>query len=497
MSTRILSVFSLLMRVGFALLLLGGGAFAQPQPEVIWARNGISPQAYFGSPISSLGDQNDDGFNDWAVSAPGDWEHFPEQSYVELFYGGNPPSNTPYRRFTTGDSLFNVCCLTSFGDLNGDTYIDYEILLWPVFEEGLVSYFYLGGIGQDTLPDLVYANDFDVPEGIGDFNHDGFDDFGVYDGAFRICFGGITLDTVVDWYKLQCSPMVTFGDINGDGADDLVEQGFAADSIWIYFGSIAPDTLPDIGIHQSVMPTPVNDLNGDGRDDFLVPQTQTIDVYFGSEILSSQPDYILQWPGFCYPGDLFSAGDFNHDGANDLVAIGYTCLNTSGRLGMYLGYHWINPNPIFEIWGWEEDLVGIRTACALGDVNGDGIDDVAIGANRDIAARGRAIIIAGSEEYVVPANESSPEFPEHLSISVYPNPFNAETTIEFKLPLFATEVELRVFNTLGQQVKQFSLHTMSPTLQHRFHAFDLPTGIYFLQASSGKYVATTKLMIIR
>jgi len=40
MSTRILSVFNLLKRVGFAVLLLGGAVLAQPLPDVIWDRSG-------------------------------------------------------------------------------------------------------------------------------------------------------------------------------------------------------------------------------------------------------------------------------------------------------------------------------------------------------------------------------------------------------------------------------------------------------------------------
>ncbi|NUO20384.1 hypothetical protein HUU59_13140, partial [bacterium] len=81
--TRILSVFNLLKRVGFAilswgistmlytitlLLFIAGLAHAQ---DIIWVRNGDTANSHFGGFIFPLGDQNDDGFDDWAVYASG------------------------------------------------------------------------------------------------------------------------------------------------------------------------------------------------------------------------------------------------------------------------------------------------------------------------------------------------------------------------------------------------------------------------------------------
>ncbi len=54
-------------------LLAANSAFAQPQyqPMAIWQREGAEDSSLYGSEILALGDQNSDGFNDWAVFASG------------------------------------------------------------------------------------------------------------------------------------------------------------------------------------------------------------------------------------------------------------------------------------------------------------------------------------------------------------------------------------------------------------------------------------------
>ncbi|MBU1638503.1 hypothetical protein KKC97_12635, partial [bacterium] len=90
----------------FATVAMISTGFAQPMPEMIWSRSGLYNNSRYGSDISSLGDQNDDGFQDWAVSASAVWNNYPDQSYIELFHGGDPPNNTPYFSIVPSDSVY-------------------------------------------------------------------------------------------------------------------------------------------------------------------------------------------------------------------------------------------------------------------------------------------------------------------------------------------------------------------------------------------------------
>jgi hypothetical protein len=79
----------------------------------------------------------------------------------------------------------------------------------------------------------------------------------------------------------------------------------------------------------------------------------------------------------------------------------------------------------------------------------------------------------------------------------YPNPFNPSTTITYQLPRTG-HVTIRVYSTLGQDVlvlvnedKQAGRHTI------RFDGTLLPSGVYFVQLSSGGFVQTRKMVLLR
>ncbi|MBU0692267.1 T9SS type A sorting domain-containing protein [bacterium] len=433
-------------------------------PDVIWDRSGLYNSSHFGSSISSLGDQNDDGYTDWIVNAAGDWQNYPEDAYIEFFHGGDPPSTTPYLTITAGDSVFRTSYASQVGDLNGDGFVDWQVTLDPELgATGWRIYFYWGGPSNDLSPDLDDSlRGGSRYVGMGDFNGDGYDDLFLESssGIGQVIFGGDPFDLEPDWIVhddplgSQLSLPIAFGDLNGDGfADILSVYDVGGQRAW--FGSSEPDTIPQIisDLSTENWRDIIKDINGDGKDDFLVPAIGYIDVYFGGETLSPIPDYTLTMPLGRYGNPIVSIGDFNDDGYNDLVAVD----DNFGMFALYLSYRWINPDPIFYVldFGWQE-LYGIRTACGLGDVNGDGIADFAIGATNTWAdaRRGRAIVVAGSDEYIVGVAKIPPIIPETMKLSVYPNPFNSAITIELNnLPY--QQKEIMIYDILGRQVWQW------------------------------------------
>ncbi|MBL0062696.1 MAG: hypothetical protein IPP40_14730 [bacterium] len=133
LQTRVLSVFNLLKRVGFAVLLFWGTALVHAQPfDVLWDRSGQGPESGYGSRVFSLGDQNNDGFMDWGVTSNGLVAGDPSESMGEFFYGGNPPQILPYHVWTADPEIYlRFLIVRAMGDLNGDGYIDWKVELWP------------------------------------------------------------------------------------------------------------------------------------------------------------------------------------------------------------------------------------------------------------------------------------------------------------------------------------------------------------------------------
>ena len=79
----------------------------------------------------------------------------------------------------------------------------------------------------------------------------------------------------------------------------------------------------------------------------------------------------------------------------------------------------------------------------------------------------------------------------------YPNPFNPTTTIKYKVSQTA-DVELRVYNVLGQQVRQLVDKQKQPgTYQVRFDGSNLASGIYFLRLRIGEFSDLQKMTLIK
>ncbi|MCC6475463.1 T9SS type A sorting domain-containing protein [bacterium] len=94
------------------------------------------------------------------------------------------------------------------------------------------------------------------------------------------------------------------------------------------------------------------------------------------------------------------------------------------------------------------------------------------------------------------AEHSPPALPTFLSLSAFPNPFNSSVKIEYEIAR-AGEIELSVFNTLGQKVEtlfegraSFGKHeaTWSPSGS---------SGVYFVKLVSGDLQESRKILYIR
>ncbi|MFI5251678.1 MAG: T9SS type A sorting domain-containing protein [Bacteroidota bacterium] len=79
----------------------------------------------------------------------------------------------------------------------------------------------------------------------------------------------------------------------------------------------------------------------------------------------------------------------------------------------------------------------------------------------------------------------------------YPNPFNPITRIDYFLPEI-TDVEIAIFNILGQEIERFHKEHQAPgkyTLE--FDLANQPSGVYFYQIKTKNYAQSKKMSYIR
>jgi hypothetical protein len=273
----------------------------------------------FGWSVASAGDINGDGVGDLIVGAVYNDSAAKDAGKAYVYLGGARPSATPFVTMTgmAANDQFGVS-VAGAGDVNGDGYADVVVgarLNSLAANSAGAAFIYLGGAAMDGSPDVVLLG-----------------------------------EAANDWFG---NSVAGVGDVNGDGYADVAvgapfndRGGSAAGAAYVFHGGPPLDNVPDVilagEMHDDQFGWSVaraGDVDGDGRSDVLVgARLHCVDnilctgasyargrayVYRGGWPMDATPDLVLNgdaandWFGNTVAG----IGDVNGDGRAD-VAVG-------------------------------------------------------------------------------------------------------------------------------------------------------------------------------
>ncbi len=384
----------------------------------------------FGSALSFT-DYNADGFPELFVGAP--TETGPAgagQGFSYLVRAARRLSNTVDTTVqgTQGGAQLGHALAT--GDVNGDGYADVAVGLIG-FDTGSTDVgrveLYLGAAGGfNVVPDAVIngtttGGKFGDSLAIGDFNRDGFGDLVVgapaqgVAGEALIYRGGpgafnVTVDVTLTLTQAGArfgDAVANAGDLNGDGAVDLIVGAPGADVganvdygvAYLYLGGNGgPATSPanaliaqapsrEFGINAAG----IGDVNGDGIGDVAIAGMSSsvfsgsLHVWFGGRPFDGTRDQVIQGgaTGARFGIGLANAGDVNGDGYSDVVVGAPTEETTfveAGKVNVfYGGAAGLNTTAGTTITGPALNSHLGEAVAGAGDVDADGYADVLVG----------------------------------------------------------------------------------------------------------------------
>jgi Ca2+-binding RTX toxin-like protein len=317
------------------------------------------------------------------------------------------------------DGIQNGGIITAVGDVNGDGLADFSVTsgFWNRNNPNYDMVFFGGGALDPVLgPDACdgehgftitpqwsnYSNAIGLTAA-GDINGDGADDFGL--GGYHrglVVYGDpdrtaahLELPTQTDSYGalLDASTWVAAGDVNGDGFDDILSSaytGYYTHRVALTFGGPtgvgAKVVISDSsGSDAGDFVRSVGDVNGDGFDDIGV-QSYTPSRAQGTAIIFGSADFgpvdlahLTPEQGFVQHGSASAAGDVNGDGYGDFIVQNGVVI--FGHAGPFTNTEF---DAINGANGFAVKLGNTyMPLTAVGDVNGDGFDDLACGDSLD------------------------------------------------------------------------------------------------------------------
>src|SRR3989339_1302691 len=307
----------------------------------------------------------------------------------------------------------------SAGDVNGDGYNDVIVGAYGYFSFTGQAYIYYGGASMNNTADVTFTgaavSDYfgGSVASAGDVNGDGFADVivgakgadggGVNRGQAYIYYGGASMNNTADvtftgaansdWLGFSVAPA---GDVNGDGYADVIVGALYASTnngqAYIYYGGASMNNTADVTFTGAAdndsfgfSVAPAGDVNGDGYNDVIVGAKDASStngqayIYYGGASMNNTADVTFTGVAAAddFGIDVASAGDVNGDGYNDVIVGAYLAgVGDIGEAYIYYGGVSMNNTADVTFTNAADTNIGKNIIASADDVNGDGYDDV-------------------------------------------------------------------------------------------------------------------------
>ena len=323
--------------------------------------------SFFGFSVSGAGDINGDGLADIIIGAPGaevNNQAGVGKSYV--VFGSNEPLNPRL----------------NLGELDGS------------------NGFMINGIDENDL------SGFSVSD-VGDINGDGFDDLII--GAYRANnFAGESY--VVFGSNQPFNNSLNVAEL--DGSNGFVINGINPDELTGFSVSAAGDVNDDgfddliIGARDAnFSDNDDNILIAAGRSYFIFGSANGFSSIFNLSELNGSNALAIENPtgaGERFGFSVSSVGDFNGDEIDDAI-IGAPLADVDGNINAGESFIVFGSDSgfdanIFRIEGSEAEARSGYSVSGAGDINGDGLDDVIIGAPFTNNQTGKSYVVFGTSD---------------------------------------------------------------------------------------------------
>jgi len=349
----------------------------------LYTLTGDGPDDGYGTDVAGGRDLNGDGLDDFVVGIP-------EDNTAPVVIKAGAVRAIAGDTGTTLWTAFGIQALSDFGwsvdlggDLNGDGVPD-VIVGTPKFDESFT-------------PDSGIVQALSGSDG-------------------QLLWTSFGIDNPNDHFGWDVASM---GDISGDGIDDIV-AGSLADYALVLSGADGTTLRTELGQAGSLYGKSVSsagDANNDGIDDYIIGAPNHNGTQGATEIISgangAQLHFDVGLAGAHLGSRVCNIGDINGDGHDDQVAAAPGVPIVRIDSGKDVG------QTLLVIFGpstdrWAEDI------SAVGDMDGDGLPDLAIGWSHDPASAsfGGSFTVHSSATGLIVFIVNDSVFGEHLGHSL-------------------------------------------------------------------------------